>query len=67
MVSIDRDLVLSDGTIDHRDMHDYLHLTGQGYKKAFQPIYDLLLNLLQEESALLNEATTPSPDNPPAE
>ncbi|XP_053655744.1 platelet-activating factor acetylhydrolase IB subunit alpha2 [Cherax quadricarinatus] len=70
VVNIDRDLVLSDGTIDHRDMYDYLHLTSQGYRRAFEPVYMLLTNLLHEnDTALLNDAALASPasDNPPAD
>jgi len=36
------------GTISHHDMWDYLHLTKSGYSKAFEPVYDLLLQLLGE-------------------
>lgn len=68
MVNSDQDLLLPDGTIDHRDMYDYLHLTWQGYQKAFRPVYELLTSLLQEEedSALLNDASSPASDNPPS-
>lgn len=67
VVSVDQDIVMTDGAIDHRDMYDYLHLTVQGYRRAFEPLYLLLSNLLQEDSALTNDAssTLPSPsDNP---
>nr|XP_045624159.1 platelet-activating factor acetylhydrolase IB subunit alpha2-like [Procambarus clarkii] len=70
VVNIDRDLVLGDGTIDHRDMYDYLHLTSQGYQRAFEPVYMLLSNLLHEDDAvLLNDAVLASPaaDNPPSD
>merc|ERR1712168_366798 len=42
MVNIGRDLVLPSGSIDHRDMYDYLHLTPQGYRRAFEPVFELL-------------------------
>ena len=29
-------------------MHDYLHLTNKGYEKAFEPVNDLLTQLLTE-------------------
>ena len=29
-------------------MHDYLHLTQKGYDKAFEPVNDLLVQLLTE-------------------
>ena len=33
-------------------MWDYLHLTKSGYLKAFEPVYDLLLQLLNESDKL---------------
>ncbi|XP_014667754.1 PREDICTED: platelet-activating factor acetylhydrolase IB subunit gamma-like [Priapulus caudatus] len=38
--------VQSDGTINHHDMYDYLHLTKIGYWKAFEPVYELLEQIL---------------------
>ena len=38
----------ADGTISHHDMYDYLHLTQKGYDKAFEPVNELLLQLLSE-------------------
>ncbi|KAK4317187.1 hypothetical protein Pmani_011716 [Petrolisthes manimaculis] len=68
VVSVDQDIIMTDGTIDHRDMYDYLHLTLQGYRRAFEPLYLLLSNLLQEDSALTNDAssTLPSPSDHPS-
>ena len=40
--------VQADDTISHHDMHDYLHLTNKGYEKAFEPVNDLLTQLLTE-------------------
>lgn len=78
VINVDQDLVLGDGTIDHRDMFDYLHLTSQGYRRAFEPVYLLLTNLLHEDdppilnnasSALLSPSSSPllspSGDNAP--
>ena len=48
LVSIDPGFVLPDGCISHHDMYDYLHLTRQGYQRAFDSVYDLLLQLLSE-------------------
>lgn len=52
LVNIDsptsRGFVQTDGTISHHDMHDYLHLTQKGYDKAFEPVNELLLQLLSE-------------------
>ena len=44
----DANFVQADGTISHHDMHDYLHLTQKGYDKAFEPVNDLLIQLLTE-------------------
>lgn len=48
IVEIDKGFIQPDGTISHHDMHDYLHLTNSGYQKAFEPVYELLLQLLTE-------------------
>lgn len=48
MVQIGKGLVQADGTISHHDMFDYLNLTNTGYKKVFEPIYDLLTQILNE-------------------
>lgn len=47
-VAADKGLVQPDGTISHLDMLDYLHLTDNGYRKAFQELHELLLQLLSE-------------------
>lgn len=47
-VKIDKGLVQLDGTISHHDMFDYLNLTNAGCKKVFEPIYDLLSQILNE-------------------
>lgn len=47
-VQIGKGLVQADGTISHHDMFDYLNLTNSGYKKVFEPIYDLLSQILHE-------------------
>ncbi|GLV46178.1 Platelet-activating factor acetylhydrolase alpha [Carabus blaptoides fortunei] len=48
IVPIDKGFVQPDGTISHHDMHDYLLLTNAGSRKAFEPVHDLLLQLLNE-------------------
>ncbi|KAI5632238.1 GDSL-like lipase/Acylhydrolase family domain-containing protein [Phthorimaea operculella] len=48
LVCIDKGLVQTDGTISHHDMHDYLIPTNAACRKAFEPIYDLLQQLLSE-------------------
>lgn len=50
LVNTAPDLVLPDGTISHLDMYDYLHLTPNGYRRVFDPLHDLLLQLLAESS-----------------
>lgn len=47
-VQIDKGLVQKDGTISHHDMFDYLNLTNTGCKKVFEPIFDLLSQILNE-------------------
>nr|ADD38229.1 Platelet-activating factor acetylhydrolase IB subunit gamma [Lepeophtheirus salmonis] len=47
-VNSDSGLVQPDGTISHHDMFDYFHPTQKGYEKVFDPVYDLLLQLLSE-------------------
>ncbi|KAJ8964827.1 hypothetical protein NQ314_004635 [Rhamnusium bicolor] len=48
LVTIDKGFIQPDGTISHHDMHDYLLLTNAGSKKAFEPVHELLLQLLNE-------------------
>lgn len=47
-VQIDKGLIQVDGSISHHDMYDYLNLTNTGYKKIFEPIFDLLSQILNE-------------------
>lgn len=48
LVSIDKGFIQPDGSISHHDMYDYLILTNAGSKKAFEPVYELILQLLNE-------------------
>ena len=48
LVHVGKGLVQPDGTISHHDMFDYLHLTNTGYVKAFEPLHEILLQLLSE-------------------
>lgn len=59
IVPIHKGIVLSDGTISHHDMFDYLHLTNAGAKKVFEPILDLLTQILTENEPE-KEVLTPS-------
>lgn len=49
VVSTDMGLIQQDGTISHHDMPDYLHLSDAGYRKAFEALYELILQLLSDE------------------
>lgn len=44
-------LIQTDGTLSHHDMFDYLNLTNAGAKKVFEPISDLLNQILSEGEA----------------
>ncbi|KAB0791570.1 hypothetical protein PPYR_03370 [Photinus pyralis] len=46
VVPIHEDIVQGDGTISHHLMHDYLHLTDEGYSKVFGPVYEKLAALM---------------------
>lgn len=48
LVEIDNGFVQPDGTVSHHDMHDYLLLTNAGAMKAFEPVHELLQQLLTE-------------------
>ena len=48
LIDIGNGFVNPDGLISHNDMWDYLHLTIRGYRRAFKPVYDVLLELLNE-------------------
>ncbi|VVD01712.1 platelet-activating factor acetylhydrolase IB subunit beta homolog [Leptidea sinapis] len=48
MVPIDKGFVQSDGTISHHDLYDYLIPTTAKFRKVFEPVYDLLQQLLLE-------------------
>lgn len=44
-------------------MWDYLHLTKSGYYKAFEPVHELLLQLLGENDVeIINEVLSTEPD-----
>ncbi|XP_066253948.1 platelet-activating factor acetylhydrolase IB subunit beta homolog [Euwallacea similis] len=47
-LSIDKGFIQPDGTISHHDMYDYLLLTNAGSKKAFEPVHEILQQLLHE-------------------
>ncbi|CAH0392547.1 unnamed protein product [Bemisia tabaci] len=47
-IDISKELVQPDGTISHHDMLDYLRPTNAGYHKCFEPVHELLIQLLSE-------------------
>lgn len=47
-LDVSREYVHSDGTINPRDMFDFLHLTSSGYRTMAKPLSDLLLQILEE-------------------
>uniref|UniRef100_A0A1A8PR30 Platelet-activating factor acetylhydrolase IB subunit alpha2 n=1 Tax=Nothobranchius pienaari TaxID=704102 RepID=A0A1A8PR30_9TELE len=48
LLDLSGELVHSDGTVSSQDMFDYLHLTSTGYRLVTKPLYDLLLQILEE-------------------
>ena len=48
LVNLDAGFVQADGSISHHDLFDYLHLSQKGYDRAFEPVNELLLQLLAE-------------------
>ncbi|XP_055051380.1 platelet-activating factor acetylhydrolase IB subunit alpha2 [Misgurnus anguillicaudatus] len=50
-LDLSTEFVHSDGTISKRDMFDFLHLTAAGYQTLSKPLYDLLLQILDETTA----------------
>ncbi|XP_037517442.1 platelet-activating factor acetylhydrolase IB subunit alpha1 [Rhipicephalus sanguineus] len=48
LVDLDPGLVRPDGTIGYHDMFDFLHLSRQGYVSTFEPLADLVAQLLRE-------------------
>jgi len=51
ILDIDPGFVGADGMIDHRDMYDFLHLTPQGYRKAFEIVHIAVTSVLNPDSA----------------
>ena len=46
--NIDTGFEQVDQSISHHDMWDYLELTQKGYSKAFEPVHELLTQLISE-------------------
>lgn len=58
IVDISKGLIQTDGTISHHDLHDYLNLTNAASKKLFEPVWDLLHQILTEDEK--EELLTPT-------
>uniref|UniRef100_A0A0K8RFV3 Putative attractin and platelet-activating factor acetylhydrolase n=1 Tax=Ixodes ricinus TaxID=34613 RepID=A0A0K8RFV3_IXORI len=59
LVDLDPGFVRPDGTISHHDMFDFNHLSKQGYKAAFEPLAELLAQLLREAAGAGDAVSTP--------
>lgn len=60
IVDISKGLVQMDGTISHHDLHDYLCLSNAAGRKLFEPVWDLLNQILNEnEKEVLLTPTEP--------
>ncbi|XP_005798787.1 platelet-activating factor acetylhydrolase IB subunit gamma [Xiphophorus maculatus] len=46
--NVDPGFVLSDGSISHQDMYDYLHLTAHGYQAVCEPLHAQIKSLLDK-------------------
>ncbi|KAM7284909.1 platelet-activating factor acetylhydrolase IB subunit alpha1 isoform X3 [Ixodes scapularis] len=62
LVDLDPGFVRPDGTISHHDMFDFNHLSKQGYKAAFEPLAELLAQLLREAAGAGDPVSTPQDD-----
>lgn len=51
IVEINRGLVQNDGSISRHDMYDYLNLSPATAKKIFEPVHDLLSQILNENES----------------
>lgn len=54
IIQASKTLIQADGSISHHDMPDYLLLTEAGYRKIFEPIYELILQLFGENDTEKN-------------
>lgn len=52
VVDIDPGFLQTDGSISHHDLYDYLHLTRSAYIKSFEILYDLLQQILNDNTEL---------------
>lgn len=52
VIDIDPGFIQTDGTVSHHDLYDYLHLTKSAYSKSFEILYDLLQQILNDNTDL---------------
>lgn len=57
IIDISKGLVQNDETISHHDLYDYLNLTNAASKKLFEPVLEVLQQILNENE---KELLTPS-------
>ncbi|XP_051520971.1 platelet-activating factor acetylhydrolase IB subunit alpha2-like [Myxocyprinus asiaticus] len=50
-LDLSSEFIQSDGSISKQDMFDFLHLTAAGYQTLAKPLYNLLLEILDETTA----------------
>lgn len=62
LVDLDPGFVRPDGSISHHDMFDFVHLSKQGYKSAFEPLGELLAQLLREAAGSGDAVVSTSQD-----
>lgn len=48
IIDISLGLLQADESISHHDMYDYLNLTNAASKKVFEPVWELLQQILNE-------------------
>ena len=57
-VTTDKGVLQADGSLSHLDMFDYLNVTNNGAHKCYEPVHDLISQILQENEAIVD--LTPS-------
>lgn len=57
-VTTDKGVLQPDGSLSHLDMYDYLHVTNNGAHKCYEPVHDLISQILNENEGTVD--LTPS-------
>jgi len=55
VVTVYTGLLQSDDSLSAQDMLDYLHPVDTCYRKIFEPVHELLLEILEETKDIENE------------